>query len=68
MAQGTETDLKELLLSNQSFGPATIRQMVDAMAEGIANYRLLREGVQELEHRSDLTPATKTRLGVGYYL
>lgn len=68
MAQGLETDLKELLLSNQSFGPATIQQMVNAMAEGIANYRLLREAVQELEHRPDLTPATKTRLGVGYYL
>ena len=68
MAQGLETDLKELLLSNQSFGPATIQQMVNAMAEGITNYRLLREAVQELEHRPDLTPATKTRLGVGYYL
>lgn len=68
MAQGLETDLKELLLSNQSFGPSTIAQLSEAMAGGFSNYRLLREAVQELEHRPDLTPATKTRLGVGYFL
>lgn len=68
MAQGLETDLKELLLSNRSFGPTTISQLVQAMAEGVTNYRILREAVQELEHGTDLTPATKTRLGVGYFL
>ncbi|MCH8046413.1 MAG: tetratricopeptide repeat protein [Planctomycetes bacterium] len=68
MAQGLEFDLKQLVLSNRSFGPAEIDQIVGAISEDFANYRLLREAVAELEVREDPTPASAVRLGVCYYL
>jgi DNA-directed RNA polymerase subunit alpha len=68
MAQGLEFDLKPLVLSNRSFGPVEIEQIVGAISEDFANYRLLREAVAELEVREDPTPASAVRLGVCYYL
>jgi DNA-directed RNA polymerase subunit alpha len=62
------TDLRELVLSNTSFGPAEVRQIMQAMAEDFGQYRILREAVQQLAARPDHTPAMKVRLGVCQYL
>lgn len=68
MVQGVQVDLKQLVTSNSTFGPDEVQQLVDALNADFANYRVLREGVQELESKEISTPASKVRLGVCYYL
>jgi DNA-directed RNA polymerase subunit alpha len=68
MVQGLQVDLKQLVTSNSTFGPAEVQQLIDALSADFANYRVLREAVQELESKEAVTPASKVRLGVCYYL
>ncbi len=68
MAQGTAVDIKDIVLSNTSFGPQEIEQLLTAIREDYSNHALLREATQELESREDRTPAAAARLGVCYYL
>jgi DNA-directed RNA polymerase subunit alpha len=63
-----ETDLKSLVTSSSTFGPGEVRHLADALAADKGNYGLLRDAVQELESKEPVTPATKVRLGVCYYL
>ncbi len=63
-----ESDLKALVTSSSTFGPKEVRQLSDMLVADTANYRLLREALQELESKEPFTPATKVRLGVCYYL
>ena len=68
MAQGLQVDLKQLVTSNSTFGPDEVRQLVDSLSADFANYRVLREAVQELESKESPTPASNVRLGLCYYL
>jgi DNA-directed RNA polymerase subunit alpha len=71
MAQGVQAvpiDLKEIVLSNNTFGPNEIRQISRTIAEDYSRVSILRDAVAELEVREDLSPATAVRLGVCYYL
>lgn len=78
MAQSVQTstmqvqvvDVKKTALESTTFGPTETAQLLDAMATDFANYRLLREAVQELENRDlkEPTPAGRVRLGVCYFL
>ncbi len=68
MAQGTETDLKQVVLSGGPFGPQEIKQIINAVAEDQSQYRELRDAIGELELREDRSPAASVRLGVCYYL
>jgi DNA-directed RNA polymerase subunit alpha len=68
MTQALEFDLKEVVLSNASFGPQEIKQISQAVGEDHAQFSLLRDAVAELEVREDRSPATEVRLGVCYYL
>ena len=68
MAQGLQFDLTQLVLSNSTFGPREIQQLVDAISQDFSNYRLLRDAVAALEVREDRTPASAVRLGVCYHL
>jgi DNA-directed RNA polymerase subunit alpha len=68
MAQGLEVDVKQLALSNTTFGPREVQQLSDAIAADFANYRALRDAVAELEAREDQSPASNVRLGVCLYL
>src|SRR5690348_13489149 len=69
MIPGVQVDLKQLVTSNTTFGPAEVQQLVDGLSADFAtNHRLLREAVQELESREGATPASRVRLGVCYYL
>lgn len=67
-ASAAEVDLRELVLSNAPFGPQTISQIRDTLAAGTANFRALRDAVQELELKPDHSPASRLRLGVCLYL
>lgn len=68
MAQGLDIDIKQLILSNQPFGPQTVKQINSAISADFGNYRVLRDAVQELEAQPEHTPASKVRLGVGLFL
>lgn len=68
MSQATEVDLKEIVLSNNSFGPHEIQQLALAIAEDYSQFQLLRDAVAELESREDRSPAAAVRLGVCLYL
>lgn len=68
MAQGLEVDVKQLVLSNTTFGPNEVQQLADAIAHDFANYRTLRDATAELESREDQSPASNVRLGVCLYL
>jgi len=68
MSQAIEFDLKEVVLSNSSFGPGEIDQISQTVAADFAQFAVLREAVGELESAGELTPASSVRLGVCYFL
>jgi len=68
MSQGLETDLKEIVLSNGTFGPNEIDQLSRVISEDTSRLATLRDSVAELESSENLTPAMAVRLGVCYYL
>ena len=68
MAEALTVDVKQCVVSDGSFGPATITQLTEAIAGDMTNYRALREAVQELEQKEEPSPASNVRLGVCYYL
>ena len=61
-------DLKEIVLSNASFGPNEIEQIRSTIAADYAQFSVLRDLVGELEANEERTPATSVRLGVGLFL
>jgi DNA-directed RNA polymerase subunit alpha len=61
-------DIREIVLSNSSFGPAEIKGISRFIAEDISRYSVLRDSVNELASREEQTPASAVRLGVCYYL
>jgi len=68
MAQAVETDVKQLVLLNGTFGPGEVQKISDAIATDVGQYRMFREAVGQLEARDDHTPASMVRLGVCQYL
>ena len=68
MSQGLEFDLKEAVLSNSTFGPLEIQELVAAIAAEPTNYRVLRDATDELAGQVDRSPATTVRLGVCLFL
>ncbi len=68
MAQGLEIDLKEIVLSNSTFGPNEIDQLTRTISGDASRVPVLRDSVGELESSESLTPAMAVRLGVCYYL
>src|SRR5690606_14832783 len=68
LTQAPSAGVKQLILSTSAFGPREIEQITRAVIENYANYRELREAVQELESQPTRTPATAARLGVCLYL
>ena len=63
-----EFDVKDIVLSNATFGPQEIKLLIDAIAADFSNYAVLRDAVSDLELREAHSPATAVRLGVCYYL
>lgn len=68
MATGTTVDIKEIVLSNNSFGPREIEQVVRAISDDYSQFSTLRDAVAELDSREDRAPATSVRLGVCLFL
>ncbi|QGJ72182.1 DNA-directed RNA polymerase alpha subunit domain [Planctomycetales bacterium 10988] len=69
MAQAeVELDIKQAIASSSSFGPREIQQIRETLSRDFSQMSRLREGVDELERESELSPAMKVRLGVGSYL
>ncbi|MEQ1824992.1 MAG: DNA-directed RNA polymerase subunit alpha C-terminal domain-containing protein [Pirellula sp.] len=68
MVQTATVDIREIVLSNQTFGPQDIDRLVRAIEEDLTQAALLRDAVQELQQSPNPSPATMTRLGVCLYL
>ena len=66
--QATSVDLKELVLSNGTFGPAEIEMIRGTIAKDHAQFVVLRDLVGELEAQEGRSPAASVRLGVCLYL
>ncbi len=57
-----------MVVSTTAFGPREIEEITRAISENYANYRELREAVQELEGQENRSPAASARMGVCQYL
>ncbi|MCA9176824.1 MAG: tetratricopeptide repeat protein [Planctomycetales bacterium] len=68
MSQAVQVDIREVVLSNSSFGPNEINGVIRTINEEYSQFVVLRDAVQELELREEQTPASAVRLGVCYYL
>lgn len=68
MSQVIDVQLKDILLSNSSFGPKEIDIIADRICNDYSQYPQLREITQELEEQTERTPATSVRLGICQYL
>jgi len=61
-------DLKDLILSNNSFGPADVGAIRAAITENYAHFSELRDAVGEMETDASLSPAGKAKMGVCLFL
>ena len=61
-------DLKEMILSNNSFGPSDVGAIRTAIAENYGHFSELRDAVNEMEVDEAQTPAGKTKMGVCQFL
>ncbi len=70
MAQMPEVQpqLKDVLLSNSSFGPAEIKFVAERICNDFSQFPQLKEVTQELENQPARTPASSVRLGVCQYM
>ncbi len=68
MTQVPELELKDILLSNSSFGPNEIAIISKKVCNDYSQYPNLRDITDDMENRTDRTPAEAVRLGVCQYL
>lgn len=68
MSQVADVDLKQLIVSSGTFGSGEIKQIRTAISTRMANYRGLRDAVQELEQKESPGQTDNERLGVCRYL
>ncbi|MEE2825658.1 MAG: DNA-directed RNA polymerase subunit alpha C-terminal domain-containing protein [Planctomycetota bacterium] len=68
MSQGLEIELKDVLLSNSSFGPNEITFVSDRISNDYTQFPILRDVTQQLEAQADRSPATNVRLGICKFL
>ncbi|MEE2936834.1 MAG: DNA-directed RNA polymerase subunit alpha C-terminal domain-containing protein [Planctomycetota bacterium] len=61
-------DLKEMVLSNNSFGPSDVGTIRTAIAENYGHFGELRDAVNEMEVDDTLSPSGKTKMGVCQFL
>ena len=61
-------DLKDFVLSNQSFGPNDVVTIRRAITENYSHFAELRDATVELEADDALTPAGRTKMGVCQFL
>ena len=68
MSQLIDFDVRDVVLSDGTFGPSEIQQITHTVTQDATRLTVLRDAVAELEHREDHTPASAVRLGVCQYL
>ena len=68
MTQTVAPNVKQLVLTQGTFGPHEISQISESLSEDVQNHRALREAVNEMEAGEDRSPAAAVRLGVCQYL
>jgi DNA-directed RNA polymerase subunit alpha len=68
MTQVPEIELKDILLSNSSFGPNEIALISVRICNDYSQYPNLRDVTDQMEGRMERTPAESVRLGVCQYL
>ncbi|HCK42113.1 MAG TPA: RNA polymerase subunit alpha domain protein, partial [Planctomycetaceae bacterium] len=68
MSQVVEVDLRQIVLTNSTFGPNEIHQIVNSISTEYSNFRSLRDAVGEMQQQAERTPAASARLGVCQYL
>lgn len=61
-------DLKELVLSNTTFGPQEISQIRNSIARDYSHFGELREAVAQIEQETSRSPAMQAKLGVCQFL
>ena len=61
-------DIRDIVLSNSTFGPREITQISSTSGEEYLQFGILRDAVAELEAREDRTPAAAVRLGVCQFM
>jgi DNA-directed RNA polymerase subunit alpha len=61
-------NLKDVVLNNNTFGPADVGQIQSVIAENYGHFSELRDAVGELEAEGSLSPAGRTKLGVCQFL
>lgn len=64
MADAEVLDLKEVILSNTSFGPQEIDNIRQAIASDFSHFGELRDAVAQMEQDPSRSPATQAKLGV----
>ncbi len=68
MSQILDFDIRQIVVSNSTFGPAEIQEIVGSISADFNNFRRLRDAVGELSEHQDRTPAASARLGVCQYI
>ncbi len=69
ISQVDVVDLRQIVVSNNTFGPAEIRHIVGAISADYGNFKSLRDAVGEMEQQEEVrTPAASARVGVCQYL
>ncbi len=68
MADASVLDMRDIVVSNQSFGPSEIRKICTTISEDYSQLGILRDAVTELAQATERSPAQAVRLGVSQYL
>ena len=68
MSQLLDFDVRDVVLSDGSFGPNEVNQILHTISQDPSRLAVLRDAVAELDGREDHTPASSVRLGVCQYL
>ncbi|MEM6978625.1 MAG: DNA-directed RNA polymerase subunit alpha C-terminal domain-containing protein [Planctomycetota bacterium] len=61
-------DLKQMVLTNNSFGPRDVAEIRQAITENYGHFGELRDAVNEMSDDDALTPAGLTKMGVCQFL
>jgi len=68
MTVAAEFDIRQVILVSGPFGPAEVRRIREAIGHDQGDFQKLRDAVNDLQAKEEQTPASRVRLGVGYYL